>query len=151
MKKHITAIALSLLAPAALACKIPPQAYDMRAYLRDADMPKVVVKAKVEEVTELLRQGGVVEQRAELTTTSWWRGEATPNITMIANSGGMGGTSCEGVWDFSVKVGEEWLIVGVINDGVVHPLPRLSTRIIDGRVPPQLRKLLGRSRSAANS
>jgi len=149
MKKHISALALCLLAQGALACKVPPQAYDMRAYLRAADMPKVVVKAKVEEVTELLRQGGVVEQRIELTTSSWWRGEATPSITMLANSGGMGGTSCAGVWDFSVKVGEEWLIVGVMNDGIVHPLPKLSAKIVDGRIPPHLKKFLGRGKSVS--
>jgi hypothetical protein len=148
MKKHIATLALALFAQGALACKIPPQAYDMQAYLRAAGMPKVVVKAKVEEVTEMLRQDGVVEQRVEMTATSWWRGEATSNITMMASTGGLSGTSCDGAWDFSVKVGEEWLIVGVMTDGIVHPLPRLSTRIVDGRVPPQLRKMLGRSRSA---
>ncbi|MGO4468100.1 hypothetical protein, partial [Pseudoduganella sp. RAF53_2] len=82
-------------------------------------------------------------------TSSWWRGEATPTITMMTSSGAMSGTSCEGVWDFSVKVGEEWLIVGVINDGIVHPLPKLSTKIVDGKVPPQLLKVLGRGRTAS--
>jgi len=149
MKKHFTALALCLAAQGAFACKIPPQAYDMHAYLKASDMPKVVVKAKVDDVTEMLRQDGVVEQRVELTASSWWRGEAMPNITMIASTGGMSGTSCEGVWDFSVKKGEEWLIVGVMTDGIVHPLPKLSTKITDGRIPPQLKKMLGRAKAVS--
>jgi hypothetical protein len=149
MKKHITALILCLAAQGAIACKLPPQAYDMRAYLSASDMPKVVVKAKVDEVTEMLRQDGVVEQRVEMTATSWWRGEASQSITMIASTGGMNGTSCQGVWDFSVKVGEEWLIVGVMTDGIVHPLPRLSTKIVDGKIPPQLKKMLGRVKSVS--
>ncbi|MGO4379283.1 hypothetical protein AB4Z19_13475 [Pseudoduganella sp. RAF19] len=149
MKNYIAALVLCLIADAASACKVPAVASDMQAYLRSNNMPKVVLKGKVAEVTEMLRQGGVVEQRIEIETSSWWRGEATPTITMMTSSGAMSGTSCEGVWDFSVKVGEEWLIVGVINDGIVHPLPKLSTKIVDGKVPPQLLKVLGRGRTAS--
>jgi len=149
MKNHIAALVLCLIADSALACKVPSVASDMKAYLRSNKMPQVVVKGKVAEVTEMLRQGGVVEQRIEIETSSWWRGEATPTITMMTSSGAMAGTSCEGVWDFSVKVGEEWLIVGVINDGVVQDLPKLSTKIVDGKVPPQLKKILGRGKAVA--
>jgi len=149
MKNHIAALALCLFAQGALACKIPPQAYDMQAYLKTNGLPKVVLKGKIEEVTEMLRQGGVVEQRIEVATSSWWRGEANPNVTMMASSGTMNGTSCAGVWDFTVKVGEEWLIVGVLNDGVVHPLPKLSAKIVDGKMPPHLKKILGRGKGVS--
>ena len=44
-------------------------------------------------------------------------------------------TDCGGLGDFSVNVGERWLIFGELREGVLYPVNTISMKIVDGRIP----------------
>lgn len=125
------------------ACKLAEEAYDLKAFLAKKNPKQVVFLGKVTSVVSRPASPSLlVDQQMEFETTHWWRG--TPR-KFVSGSGYVEkptGSSCDGVYDFSVEAGAEWLIVGYIQDGRVHPMRMLSKRLANGNVPKDALRIL---------
>ncbi|NHZ41834.1 hypothetical protein [Massilia aquatica] len=149
MRAIATSLSVSLIlalfstAMPAHACKLAEEAYDLKAFLAKKDPKQVVFLGKVTSVVSLPASPLLlVDQNFEFETTRWWRG--TPR-EMVSGRGYVAkptGSSCDGVFDFSVEAGAEWLIVGYVENGRVHPMSMLSKRLANGDVPKDVLHIL---------
>ena len=107
------------------ACEPNLEDASMKRYLQKATADTVVFAARVVSIEEH-KEHGVLVQTAQLRTSRWWRGKQMPEVLVIGEKGRGAGTSCFGVFDFVMKEGEEWLIVGQMKDGKISPAKFLS-------------------------
>lgn len=121
-----------------LACK--PLIYPISYYVQEQVSGQVIFLGKVVSVEEKKDKDGVVYQTIEFTPTRWFGGEKKGIFKVSGVIGTMHGTDCEGVFDFSAKVGEEWLIFGQLHDNIVTPDRFNSIKVIDGKIPPFILK-----------
>lgn len=126
-------LALALGIKNASACSVPASAYELDAFLASSAPHKVVFTARVVAVANKNFNTGVTVQDIELETFNWYRGQARKRVKASGVIGSMRGTSCEGQFDFHVRQGEEWLIVGEEEKGVIIPSGMLSEKIKGGR------------------
>lgn len=87
-----------------------------------------------------------MRQEIEFETTRWWRGKPRATVVGIGTIEKPSGSSCDGILNFWAKPGQEWLIVGYLKDGQIHPLPLMSQGIENGEVPPEVLRILGAPR-----
>lgn len=144
--KHLFAITICLAAGAASACKLSPDAYDLAAFLRAPGDSKVVFLGKVLSVREYRISEDLTEQKIRFETSRWWRGTGEQSVLAKGVVGLLKGTDCAGVFDFSVKQGEEWLIVGYVEKGEIRPSHLLSIPTSSGKLPDDTLTLLENSR-----
>lgn len=101
----------------------------------------VIFLGKVISVNEKIENDKSVTQTIKFRSTRWFAGkmEATMLVRgMIAKSMGDRPLCGSRYREFSVKKGgegEEWLIAGELDKGVVYPSSVLSQRIINGKIP----------------
>ncbi|NHZ61315.1 hypothetical protein [Massilia genomosp. 1] len=118
------------------ACKLAEETYSLNAFLAKKDPKQVVFLGKVTSVVSLPTPPSLlVAQNFESETTRWWRGTPRKRVSASGYVEEPSGSSCDGAFDFSVEAGAEWLIVGYVEDGRVHPMPMLSKRLTNGGVP----------------
>ena len=125
------------------ACKLGAAAYDLEEYLNENKPNQVVFVGKVVSV-EVVKPSPrlLLDQKIEFEVDRWWRGAGQKSVSVRGMVEKPTGTSCDGQFDFSVKSGEEWLIVGYIHDGVVDPMTLLSLRIKAEAIPEDTLKIL---------
>ncbi|NHZ99428.1 hypothetical protein [Massilia sp. CCM 8734] len=139
-------LALPLISAAipAHACKLAAEAYDLTAFLAKKDTRQVVFLGKASSVESLPTAPGLlVHQKITFETTRWWRGAPSKMVSASGIVEKPMGSTCDGEFDFSVTAGAEWLIVGYVEDGKVHPMPKLSERLTNGEIPRKVLHLLG--------
>jgi len=145
MKKILLVAFLFFFAGSSFACSFPHKPYELRKLLKeelaDAGDSTVVFLGKVVEVHERLLENEEVVQEIRFEPSRWWKGEPKKVMQVSGASGTGRGTSCEGAFDFMVRAGQEWLIVGDIEDGIVKPSTIYSGRVLDGRLPGHLNLL----------
>lgn len=125
--------ALALGVNSANACSFPASAYELDAFLASSAPHKVVFTARVASVANKNFNTGVTVQDIEFETIDWYRGQARKRVKASGMIGSGRGTSCEGQFDFHVRQGEQWLIVGEEENGVIVPAGMLSEKIKGGR------------------
>ncbi|MFS2008141.1 hypothetical protein ACEN9F_31495 [Duganella sp. CT11-25] len=125
------------------ACKLAPEAFDLAVFMSSDHANKVVFKGEVESVTmDAPAKHGEQVQIIHFKSERWWLGQAREKLSARGVMGSVPGTSCAGVFDFTVKNREVWLIAGYEENGVIYPSPQLSRRLVNGQIPADLRKLL---------
>ena len=145
--KLVVASALVLFSAEAFCCKLAASAYDLAAYLAERSENQVVFVARVASIEVFDAGPGIrAAQRITFNTSKWWRGRAKPTVIAEGFIEEPRGTSCDGIFDFSVGLDEDWLIVGYAGDGALRPWRLLSKKLVMGNVPPDLLRLLESSK-----
>ncbi|NRR31210.1 hypothetical protein HSX11_13560 [Oxalobacteraceae bacterium] len=128
---------------AASACKLGAAAYDLQAFLEEPGISKVVFVGKVASVSNVqAAKGLLVDQRIEFAATRWWHGAPRASVTGRGKAEKPLGTDCDGNWNFLVSAGDEWLIIGYEQNGLVHPSGLLSRKLINGTLPKEEANIL---------
>lgn len=136
----------------AQACKLTPEAYDLSAYLSSDQPNKVVFQAEVEsEIMDAKTKNGSKIQIIRFKPSRWWLGHAREKVTARGVTGSAPGTSCAGMFDFTVKTREVWLIAGYEENGVIYPSPNLSRLLTNRRLPADAQKALQAVRNGIKS
>ncbi|MBY0573215.1 MAG: hypothetical protein K2P84_06005 [Undibacterium sp.] len=147
MKKYCLLVLLMSIVHMAIACKPAPIAYDLNAFRENDNPSRVLFRAKVISTHETQESDAVIRQDIYFRASSWWYGAEMKEIVAVGYIGTMKGTSCAGVFDFSVKKGQEWLIIGSIENGIVVPANMLSILLIDGKIPATVLEIIGKKGS----
>lgn len=145
MKKILTALLcwLPLLAPLpASACKLAEEAYDLNALLKSKDENTVVFRATVTAVTALPATPEFTSQEIRFDTSQWWRGKPEKEVRALASRRLRATHDCSMIHNFSVRKGEEWLIVGSLEEGKVRPSALMSVLLKDGKLAPDVEEIL---------
>ena len=137
MKLIISLIAL-LCAPDVTACKLASSAYDLKAFFSESKDDAVAFAGRVESVTP--SENGKL-QRITIVAGRWWRGHPRERVVVIGSSGTMSGTDCEGVFDFTTRVGSTVLIIGKERSGEIYPSGLLSREENMVKLPQALEQL----------
>lgn len=103
---------------------------------------RVVFYGKVISISEKSTTPGYTIQKITFKAIHWYRGKIDVPITALGIIDNTHQTDCSGMLNFSVKKGEEWLIFGQVNDGIVNPDHWNSEIIINGKLPPSAMKKL---------
>ncbi len=140
----ITALLIiSIAATPAIACKLGAEAYDLKVFLSSPKPNKVVFLGQVKSIENSLKsKERLPTQKIQFQAERWWHGRAREVVEAEGNVGTLKGTDCEGVFDFKVEFGEEWLIVGFEEAGTIRPSGLLSKRISNHKLPPEVIQLL---------
>ena len=157
--QNVRFLLLSLLISTALvlcaraqACKLAPEAYDLSAYISSDQPNKVVFQAEVESATmDAEAKDGAKVQIIRFKPSRWWLGQARENVGARGMKGSAAGTSCAGMFDFTVKTGEVWLIAGYQKNGVIYPSSHLSRLLPNGRLSADAQKALQAARNGIKS
>ena len=136
MKGMIAVFAL-LAGAQASACKLAPEAYDLNALLAGAKSGDVVFAGRVMSVAT--SEDGKAH-RMTLKVEKWWKGQPREEVVVLAKTGTMPGTSCQGAFDFSSRVDATVLIVGEERGAEVHASGPLSREIDMKHLPQALRQ-----------
>jgi hypothetical protein len=137
------ALAVSTFGGRAGACSLVDWAFDLRAFLARATPGQVVFVGKVREVNGVEpTRWQVSAQHIKFDVSKWWRGEPRETIEASAALSKRTGSSCDGLDDFSARVGEEWLIVGYEIDGIIRPNRQMSKLAVAGHLPEESMRAL---------
>lgn len=133
-------ITLSLFANLSSACR--REASYVSDYVQHRIPNRVIFVGTVLSVGEKkIGKNGTSIQNIEFRATRWFGGKAQATVSVRgviwSNQG-----SCEGVFDFSAKKGEEWLIFGQLHEGRVNPDTFLSKKLVNGTIPDSILKEL---------
>ena len=96
------------------------------------------------------KEGGKV-QIIRFKASRWWLGQVREKVNARGVTGSVPGTSCAGMFDFTVKTREVWLIAGYEENGVIYPSPHLSRILPNGRLPADAQKVLQAARNGVKS
>lgn len=130
-----------------MACKLRAEAYVLKAFLAERTPEQIVFLGKVVAVEPIpTSTEGVASQIIHFKVSRWWRGEKRDQIIAIGVQGSAKGSSCEGVFDFEARIGQEFLIVGYEISGEIRPSKRLSIEVQEWKLPEDVRILLGESK-----
>lgn len=134
MKLIIPLLAL-LYASDLTACRLGPPAYDLRTSFTESKDAAVAFRGRVESVTP--SENGELK-RITIEAGRWWKGRPRERVVVIGSSGTMAGTDCEGVFDFTARVGSTVLIVGEERSGEIYPSGLLSRQENIAKLPQAL-------------
>ena len=134
-------ITLSLFSNISSACSFKIR--DVSDYVQHKTPDSVIFLGTVLSVGEKkVGKDGTFTQNIEFRATRWFGGKAQEIISVQGVTGNYRGTDCEGIFDFSAKNGEEWLIFGQLYDGKVKPDRFRSQKLVNGTIPDSLLKEL---------
>ena len=128
--------ALSIHAGSAQACKI--EIRDIADYTKGRIPESAVFQGVVVSVAETANPDGSSSQEIEFRVVRWFSGTPQANTTVMGVTGSSLESDCKGLFNFSAKKGQEWLIFGQHYQGRIIPYKRLSKRLTDGNIPPAL-------------
>ncbi|MFZ6819999.1 hypothetical protein [Undibacterium sp. Ji22W] len=135
---------LALLAKEAIACKLAPKGYDLKVFLASREPGQVVFLGKVISIDPIPSSSSSIStQKISFQVSRWWRGQARDVVIAIGVQGSAKGTSCEGVFDFSAKIGQEFLVVGYEENGEIRPSKQLSKELEGDKLTKDILALLG--------
>jgi hypothetical protein len=136
-------LAIALMSASTYACSLAPSAYDLKAALASPHPTLVIFRGHVVSAEDThTAEKGARARKYHFRVEQWWYGAPRERIVARGSVGTMAGTSCEGTYDFSASPGEEWLIVGYEENGVIDPSRMLSKPLIGGVLPLNVRQLL---------
>ena len=92
------------------ACKLPAKAYDLEVFLANREPEQIVFQGKVVAIEPMPTSSeGYSVQSIHIKVSRWWRGQLRDDVFVVGEQGRFKDTSCEGVVDFNVAVGQELL------------------------------------------
>lgn len=145
MRKLLCIASITFLPNVAFACKLGAEATDLGSFLEAKNDSQVVFLGKVTLVQELPRTASETNRNITIQTSKWWRGAPQGVVQVFGAEGTMAGTDCAGLFDFSARVGEQWLVVGTWWNGQIHPSGLLSVRLEkSGKLPAEIKAQLDR-------
>lgn len=127
-KGKLTLLTFYLFCNSSMACKPSPEVFNPQNYLQSNDPTVVVFSGTVNTIGKTKKTSDGQTQEIVFDTIWWWKGEEKKQVVVRAIQGTAAGTSCAGIFDFSVKPGESWKIFGRLRDGIVYPDSLLSQR-----------------------
>lgn len=134
---------LALFAKESIACKLAPKGYDLKVFLASREPGQVVFLGRVISIDPILSSSSAIStQRISFQVSRWWRGKARDVVVAIGVQGSAKGTSCEGVFDFSAKIGQEFLVVGYEENGEIRPSKQLSKELEGDKLHKDILELL---------
>lgn len=140
-------LVLVLFARESIACKLVPKAYDLKVFLASREPGQVVFLGKVVSIDPIPSSSSSNStQKISFQVSKWWRGQARDVVVAIGVQGSAKGTSCEGVFDFSAKIGQEFLVVGYEENGEIRPSKQLSKELEGDKLHKDILALLGKEK-----
>jgi hypothetical protein len=125
---------LALSAPA-FACRPVFSPHPMTDFIRQNSPGSVIYLGDVVAVSWTPDKEGNLVENIVFHPAKSWMGPVNGDIRAKGYLTRMIATDCGGLFDFSVGKGERWLIFGVSHDGIVYPDKRISSKIVDGKIP----------------
>lgn len=147
MKPSLLSLLLLLVfSGSALPCEHPsPSKNPARDFITRNAAGSVIFLGRVLSVTETINEAGNTIQSISIRPSKQWRGSYKGLITVRGFTTRKGAThSCAGVFDFSARVGDQWLIFGYDIRGIVQPDSFISLKVPNGNLPTSVAKMLGR-------
>lgn len=145
MRKVLPVALLMFVSSFASACKLSPEATDLGAFLSAKKDGQVVFLGKVQSIQDLPSNSSEVKRDITFEASKWWRGSPQSVVPAFGAVGTMAGSDCEGIFDFSAREGEQWLVVGTWWKGKVHPSGLLSVRLQNENLPFEINQLLNQN------
>jgi hypothetical protein len=135
---------LVLYAKESIACKLEPKGYDLKVFLASREPGQVVFLGKVVSIDSIPSSSStILTQKISFQVSKWWRGHARDVVIVVGVQGSAKGTSCEGVFDFSAKIGQEFLVIGYEEQGEIRPSKQLSKELESEKLHKDILALLG--------
>lgn len=107
--KYLISLCIALASSGAMAGKVVTSPDDLARTLGDPSPHRVVFTGRVTAVDTTVDPAA---PRITLQTAQWWRGTPRPTVVVLGAFQAAPGTSCEGVFDFTARVGATMLIIG---------------------------------------
>lgn len=135
-------LALAVFAQARLAFACRPMIQTVAEYRQHRIPNGAVFLGEVRSVRTRQTTDDSVVLDIEFRVSRWFEGVTQDSVLVRGLISRKFVTDCHGVFDFSARPGEQWLIFGQVSDGRVLPDNRLSVKVQGGKVPPSLLKQL---------